>query len=123
MKITALLLLPMLLSAGCSTPGTDATAQRPQFDIRSADVVAVVVYPSNESDHKAEILLDLTEDCVKRYAPFGKKHVRQDIDLLANGRLLLEGLYAPEQIDTNITVFIFTSVEDARSLAESLNKK
>jgi hypothetical protein len=123
MRNTAIILLFVLLHSGCSTPTAPVTAERPQFDIHSSEVVTAVVNPATATDHKAEIVLLLTEACVKRYEPFGKRYAKQDIDVLANGRPLLTALSAPAHWDTNMTVYIFTSVEDAQSLAHSLNGK
>jgi hypothetical protein len=99
------------------------TLSRACFDICSGDVVSAVVKQSTQPDHKAEIELTLTEDCDRRYAPFAKKNANHQIDLLANGSPLFEGIICPEKLGTNITAYIFTSVEDAKNLADSLSKK
>jgi hypothetical protein len=99
------------------------TVQHPQFDIRSADVVTASVITVTAPDHPAEIALMLTDECVKRYESFAEKHAGQHIDLLANGKLLLWGLSPSSRLSTEMGVYIFTSVDDANTLAESLNKK
>ena len=120
MKITSFIFLSVILLVGCSHL---TTSSLPRFDIHSADVVSAVVKPSTQPDHEAEIVIVLTEDCVKRYEPFGKKYARQNIFLFANGRLLLRGLEAPEHLWPSFTAYIFTSLKDANTLADSLTKK
>ena len=120
MKIASFIFLSVILLVGCSHL---TTSSGPRFDIHSADVVAAVVKPSTRPDHEAEIVLVLTEDCGKRYEPFGKKYARQNINLFANGRLLLRGLEAPEHLWPSFTAYIFTSLKDANTLADSLIKK
>jgi hypothetical protein len=122
MKLTAFTLLSVLLFVGCTKQTAPATAQNPQFDIRSADVVTASVITVTAANHPAEIALTLTDDCVDRYGSFAQKHAGEPKDLLANGKLLLEGVASPN-LGTQMTVFIFTSVDDAKALAESLNKK
>jgi hypothetical protein len=71
----------------------------------------------------ARLEMLLTEDCVNRYAPFGRTNGGQIVELLANGKPLLEQVYAPDHFGTNFTAFIYTSMEDATNLADSLSKK
>jgi hypothetical protein len=123
MRSIVLTLLVVLLNTGCSTSIAPASEKRPQFDIRSSDVVKAIVRPSTDASHKAEIDLFMTGDCVKRYEPFGRRYEKQLVNILANGRPLLTNLEAPAHWDTKMTVYIFTSVEDAQSLTDSLNKK
>ncbi|SRR5258706_13159744 len=122
MKLTAFPLLSILLFAGCTKQAALTRDRNPQFDIRSADVVTASVFTVTAPDHPAEIALTLSDECVNRYASFGQNHAGQPADLLANGKLLLEGL-SSTNLSTRMTVFIFTSVEDANALAQSLNKK
>jgi hypothetical protein len=127
MKITQSIFLLALLLIGCSKHTPASTPQpavdRPTFGIYPTDVVSVVVKPSNQPDHVAELEMQLTEDCVRRYEPFGKTNHGQIVELLANGKPLLEQMYAPDHWDTNFTAFIYTSMEDATNLADSLKSR
>jgi len=122
MKIASSIFLLALLLIGCSKH-IPASASRPFFDIHPADVVSVVVKPSHQADHVAEIEMLLTEDCVNRYEPFGRTNHGQIVGLLADGKPLLEEMYAPDHFGTNFTAFIYTSMEDATNLADSLSRK
>ena len=68
------------------------------------------------------IRLTLTDECVERYSSFRRTHLGHPVDLLANGKPLLEGLVSTNA-SSQMTVFIFTSVDEARALVDSLNTK
>jgi hypothetical protein len=122
MKNAPSIVLLALLLIGCSKH-TPAPSSRPAFDIHPADVVSVMVKQSHQTDHVAEIEMLLTDDCVNRYEAFGRTNHGQIVDLLANGKPLLEEMGAPAHWGTNFTAFIYSSLEDATNLADSLSKK